>query len=265
MKVLAIASSKGGTGKTTLAVHLATGLAADGKRVLLVDMDPQGSATAWLMGGQTHTDQVVVPRGTFDVLRARSIAGEDLGRTRGLDFLASTLELRQADMLLAASPATGWSALRDALQAHTLAGTWAKDRWDFVVVDCPPNVSMGTMNALCAADGVVAPVLSGSLSLVGLGELELSVQQLRKNLRVKARILGYVLFAADPREAVTGELREELKRRGKLFAAEVRISTAAKTLSGAFATAWDAGVDERGREDYRAVLKEVLAKLKGGG
>lgn len=248
MKVIASASSKGGTGKTTVAVHLATGFALKKKRVLLVDIDPQGSASAWLLGAG-----VTPAKGTFDVLRERKVDPEwvvHLER-QGLDFLPATPDLRQADLLLAGNPADGWSALRDALEQE--------DRWDLAVIDCPPNLNMGTMNAICASTGVVAPLLSGSLSLVGLDELERSVVQLRKALRVKAKMLGCVLFAADNRESVTEELRQELK--GKLFESEVRISTAAKTLSGSGETAWDEGVDPRGREDYRALLSEAMGRL----
>lgn len=257
MKTIAIANAKGGTGKTTTAVHLAVGLAKEGRRVLLADLDPQGSATAWLMG----LDGAEGSKGTAEALQAGRILDEHVHQVEdrpGLELMPATAALPSADLVLA-NEVAGETILRRAFEKQ-------RDRWDFVVLDCPPNIGLTVVSALCASDGVIAPVLGAYLSLAGLRRLEETVSRIRERLDVHTKVLGYVLFAADPREAITAEARDILKKEagGKLFRAEVRVSTAAKALPARRETAWDeASADVRGAEDYRALLRETLMRLDG--
>lgn len=253
MRTLAVANAKGGTGKTTLAVHLAAGLARQGKRTLLVDLDPQGSASTWLLGIDHG-----VGAGTAEALLAKRIGPDHVhlvpGYEQRLMLLSATPELEVAKERIASRPVAHLT-LRRALR--DIAGSY-----DFAVLDCPPAVGFFTVAALCAADAILAPVLAAYLSLAGLRRLEELVAEVRDGLESAVEILGYVLFAADPREAITAEARTTLQGAGaRLFRGEVRISTAAKALPAARRTAWDDGADERGREDYRSVLRETLAKL----
>lgn len=257
MRTFAIANSKGGVGKTTLAVHLATGLAREGHRVLLADLDPQANATGWLLGPLEPA-----ARGVADVLtKGRPPDAGELhpvpGRD-GLTVLPSTPSLAGADLALAGEVA-GETVLRRALAP-------LRTRFDFVVLDCPPTLGLTVLSALCAADTVIAPVLGAYLSLTGLKRLEDTCERIRERLGARTRVLGYVLFAADPREAITAEARELLEREapGRLLSAEVRVSTAAKALPARRETAWDEGADPRGAEDYPAVLAEIMARLEGG-
>jgi chromosome partitioning protein len=259
MRTLALASGKGGSGKTTLAIHLAEGLRRQGRKVLLVDLDPTGHATAWLLGLAG-----VDGKGAADALREDRIEEEHLrpveGR-EGLHVLPATMALHTAGKWIAGEPRPD-EILRGLLRE-------VGERWDYALLDCPPDLGSLTLNALCAADGVVAPVLPGVLALGGLRALEGTVAKLerRGGEGQVARILGYVLFAADPRENLTGEARELLKREAptRLFKAEVRVSTAAKVLPLRRETAWDEGADPRGAEDYPAVLRETLSRLDAGG
>lgn len=257
MRVLALASGKGGSGKTTLAVHLAEGLRRQGRKVLLADLDPTGHATAWLLGLTG-----VEGRGTADALRDDRIEDAHLREVEGrpgLHVMPSTPALHSIGKLLAGEPRPD-EILRGLLRD-------VGERWDVAILDCPPDLGSLTLNALCAAEGVVAPVLPGVLALGGLRALESTVATLeRRGGGQVARVLGYVLFAADPRENLTDEARELLKREApsKLFRSEVRVSTAAKVLPLRRETAWDDGADARGAEDYPAVLREVLTRLDGG-
>jgi chromosome partitioning protein len=253
VRTLAIANAKGGTGKTTLAVHLAVGLAVQGRRVLLVDLDPQANATAWLLGA-AHP----IRSGAAEALVARRIAPEHLhaipGRER-LSLLPASKALAASEPSLSRRPAPD-SALRAALRS-------VSEAFDFAIVDCPPAAGFYVVSALVAADAVVAPVLAAFLSLAGLARLEELVADVREGIGSDLSVLGCVLFAADRREAITAEARETLQAAAgaKLYSAEVRVSTAAKVLPANRATAWDDGADERGREDYRKVLKETLTRL----
>lgn len=253
MKTIAVANAKGGTGKSTLTVHLATGLARRNK-VLLIDLDPQGNSTASLLG----LNETGGSKGSADVLSEEKITREHLVPLKAnggaLDLLPATPELMHVDRLLADEIA-GETALKRALDA-------SRGEWDYVVIDCPPSLNNAVLNAFCAADGVLVPIVAAYFSLAGVRRVEDVLARLRDRLKVNARTLGYVLFAADPREAITAEVRELLRKEGKdkLFRAEIRVSTKAKSLPGRRATAWD-GNDSRGEEDYEGVLAELLRRL----
>lgn len=255
MVVLALANAKGGVGKSTVAVHLATGLAREGKRALLVDLDPQGNASSWLLGKLP-----VGSKGAAEALLKDGALGEELHPVttcKGLTVLPSTPALAGADLALA-QEIGGELALKRALAK-------VSDQFDIAILDCPPSLGLTVLNALCAADAVLTPVLAAYMSLSGLRRLEDTVTRICERLNVRTRVLGYVLFASDSRESITAETRELLRKEAgdKFFKAEVRTSTAAKSLPAHHKTAWDAGSDPRGAEDYKALLKEVKTKLGG--
>jgi chromosome partitioning protein len=255
LRTLVIGNSKGGAGKTTLAVNLAAGLARDGKRVLLVDLDPQGNATSWLFGVGGAPG-----KGIAEALLERRLTAENIHpvpERPGLALAPSTRALATADLTLA-SATGGQAILRRLLERQ--AGDW-----DFAIIDTPPAVGVYVVSAIVAADGVLAPFPAAFLSFAGLRVLEQTVDEAREYLGSSAKVLGYVLFGADAREGVTAEARGlvESERPGMLLKAEVRVSTAAKTSPARRRTAFDAGEDPRGAEDYPAILRETLARLEG--
>jgi chromosome partitioning protein len=252
MKTIAVTNMKGGVGKTSVSVHLATGLAQN-HRVLLIDTDPQGNATAWMLG----LERIEEGMGTAEVLRGGKLEQKHISKVgTNLELLAATRALEGVEHTLAAEVG-GQLVLKRALQRYN------GEKWDYVIIDCGPTLGLTVLNGLCAAEWVIAPVLSAFLSLVGLRRLEETVELIRDRLNQKTRVLGYVLFAADPREAITQEARDILRKEapGKLFKAEVRVSAAAKALPDQRRTAWDGG-DERGAEDYAALMKETLRRLE---
>ena len=173
----------------------------------------------------------------------------------GLTLMPSTPALADADLALAR--ATG---------AHTILRTLlarGSSSYDYVVIDTPPAVGMYVISAVVAADGIVAPFLAAYHSLAGLRRIEETVERARESLGSRAKVLGYVLFGADGREGITEQAREIVKREapGKLFKAEIRVSTAAKASPARRATAWDEGEDARGLEDYGELLREIVARL----
>lgn len=246
MKTLAIASRKGGVGKTTVAVNLAACFARAGRRVLLVDLDAQGNATRWLAGDLSA-------EGTAEAVRAGAAGPghlRDDPQRAGLVLMPASRSLATLDLALAGEVG-GEVALRAVL--GKLGG-----RFDVAIVDCPPALGLATVNALCAADAVLSPTTAGFLPLVGLEQLDDAMARARDRLGARCSHLGYLLFAADEREAVTAETRGMLGRR---LMAEVRVSTAAKALPAHGLTSVDDGSDPRGAEDYAGLTLKLGKKL----
>ena len=200
MRIFCIANQKGGVGKTTTAVNLAAGLARLGKRVLLVDLDPQGNAT---MG--SGIDKRALDPSIYDVL----LEGASIAETRrssptgGYDLLGANRELAGAEVELVKLERRE-KRLKAAIEAVTT-------EYDFVLADCPPSLSMLTLNGLCAAHGVIVPMQCEYFALEGLSDLVNTIKQVHANLNPELHIIGLLRVMFDPRVTLQQQVSDQLK------------------------------------------------------
>lgn len=198
-RTFCIANQKGGVGKTTTCVNLSAGLARIGQRVLLVDLDPQGNAT---MG--SGVDKRTLGSSVYDVLLEASSVAEARVRSPqgGYDVLGANRELAGAEVELVPLAHRN-ERLRRALQAV------AAD-YDFVLIDCPPSLSLLTLNGLCAADGVIVPMQCEYFALEGLSDLVNTIKQVHANLNKSLRIIGLLRVMFDARVTLQNQVSEQL-------------------------------------------------------
>jgi chromosome partitioning protein len=204
-RIIAVVNQKGGVGKTTTTINLAASLAAMKRSVLVVDVDPQGNATTG-----AGIDKRACRRTVYHVLlgeagvadaRVRSEAG-------GFDLLPANRELAGAEIELVELPGRE-TRLRTSLRE---AGEAAEPAYDFVFVDCPPSLSLLTLNALCAADAVLIPMQCEYYALEGLSDLVQTLKKVRAHLNARLEIEGLLRTMYDPRNTLALNVAAELER-----------------------------------------------------
>jgi chromosome partitioning protein len=200
LRIFCIANQKGGVGKTTTTVNLAAGLAQVGRRVLVVDLDPQGNAT---MG--SGVDKRALALSVYDVLLESAAIAEarQSSPQGGYHVLGANRELAGAEVELVELERRE-KRLKLALQA-------VHDDYDFVLIDCPPSLSLLTLNGLCAAHGVIVPMQCEYFALEGLSDLVNTIKQVHANLNPELQIIGLLRVMFDPRITLQQQVSEQLK------------------------------------------------------
>ncbi|MFM6985548.1 MAG: ParA family protein [Hydrogenophaga sp.] len=199
-KIFCVANQKGGVGKTTTTVNLAAGLARIGQRVLMVDLDPQGNAT---MGSGVDKRQMSLS--VYDVLLESASIPEAavFSESCGYTVLGANRELAGAEVELVELER------REARLKNALAEV--ADTYDFVLIDCPPSLSMLTLNGLCSAHGVIVPMQCEYFALEGLTDLVNTIKQVHANLNPELAIIGLLRVMFDPRITLQQQVSDQLK------------------------------------------------------
>src|SRR3954468_23922471 len=202
-RILALANQKGGVGKTTTAINLATALAAVGEKVLLIDLDPQGNASTALGIGRSERTP-----GSYEFLLGLSSLDASVrpATIPGLSVMPANVQLAGAEIELIDLERRE-HRLADALAA---TGNDARARWDTILVDCPPSLGLVTLNALVAVDAVLVPLQAEFLALEGIGALRNTVERVRKALNPRLHIAGVVLTMVDRRMTLSQQVEADV-------------------------------------------------------
>lgn len=251
-RIIAVSNQKGGVGKTTTSVNLAACVAEKGKRVLLVDIDPQGNASSGL--GVTERSPSI-----YDVLLGEKSAENAVRKTEfdNLSVLPSDMALAGAEIELVAIPERE-TLLRKALET-------VRSQFDYIFIDCPPSLSLLTLNAMTAADSVLIPIQCEYYALEGVGQLMNTLQLVKKRLNPALEIEGVVLTMLDGRTnlglQVVQEVKKYFKSRvyGSVIPRNVRLSEAPS--HGEPINVYDAR--STGAEAYRALAAEFIEWNEG--
>lgn len=252
-RIFCIANQKGGVGKTTTAVNLAAGLAANEQRVLLVDLDPQGNAT---MGSgvdkrslSASVYQVLIGEADIPAARVRAEAG-------GYDVLPANRELAGAEVEMV-DLENRERRLKQALAS-------VASEYDFVLIDCPPSLSMLTLNGLCAAHGVVIPMQCEYFALEGLSDLVNTIKRVHANLNAELTVIGLLRVMFDPRITLQQQVSDQLKQHfgAKVFDTIIprNVRLAEAPSYGMPGVAYDRA--SKGAQAYIAFGAEMIERVK---
>ena len=252
--VIACANQKGGVGKTTTVINLATYLALDGRRVLVVDLDPQGNATSGL-GFDRATARTSVYLALVEGLSARALVQPT--QVDGLWLIPSGRDLAGAEVELV-EMVDRERKLRDALED-------LRASFDFVLLDCPPAVGLLTVNALTAADAVLVPIQCEYYALEGLSQLLSTIDMVRDNLNPRLRLAGVLLTMFDARTTLSADVASEVRRH---LGQNVFRTVVPRSVRLAEAPSYGRPIaryspESRGAHAYRALAEEVIEREAG--
>lgn len=247
--VIAITNQKGGVGKTTTAVNLSACLAALGKKVLLLDIDPQGNATSGI-----GIDKKKIKHCIYDAL-INDVAVEKIiykSSIKGLDVIPATIQLAGAEIELVPTLS------REVRLKKVIEGI--KSKYDYIFIDCPPSLGLLTLNALTASDIVVVPIQCEYYALEGLGQLVNTINLVKKHLNSNLKIRGVVLTMYDARTNLSSQVAEEVR---KYFGEVVFNAVIPRNVRLSEAPSYGESIitydpRSKGAEVYKLLAEEVL-------
>lgn len=253
MEILAILNQKGGSAKTTTAVNLGSALAEKKKKVLIIDIDPQGSASSWL-GFKNPT------KGLFTIFTENGSIADIVCNTAiaGLDIIASSPWLISADKTLAGEVGA------ETILKRSIDGL--KDKpWDYILIDCPPTLGIMSLNALTAAHKVLVPLETHIMAVQGLAQLLNTITTVKDRLNPSLEIDGILPCRVNKRTRLSQDIIEDLRKRfnGQVYQTTIResVKLAEAPSFGKPITTYDS--KSSGAEDYRNLAMEIIKRRKG--
>ena len=252
-KIISITNQKGGVGKTTTCVNLAAFIALTGRKVLIIDMDPQGNASS-AVGMEVKDDTNTI----YEVLIGECLAKDAIYPSvmKNLDVIPSTVDLSGAEVELV------HLNNREHVLKNALASI--KDGYDYIFIDCPPSLSLLTVNALSATDSIIIPIQCEYFALVGLGQLMNTVKLIKKHLNPNIEIEGVLLTMKDARSNLVNQVAEEIQKyfKEKVFKTFIprNIRLAESPSHGQPITMYD--IKSKGAVAYQNLANEFLNNNK---
>jgi chromosome partitioning protein len=250
--VIAVTNQKGGVGKTTTAVNLSYSLSKQGKKVLLIDFDPQGNATSGL-----GIDKQSIQLNMSDVIMERAPLSAVILHTKHKNLdLAPTLSVLANTEVELANADRRFLRLKNAIDLNT-------SNYDIIIIDCPPSLSLLTVNGLIAAHHILLPVQAEFYALEGLGQLLETVKLIRKAMNPTLELLGVLPTMMDSRTTLSNQVHDEIKKHfpGKVFETTIprNIRLAEAPSHGLPVGAYDKF--SKGARAYKSLAKEVLSRV----
>lgn len=255
-KVIAIANQKGGVGKTTTTSNLGIGLAKQGKRVLLIDADAQGSLTASLGGQEPDRLEITLATIMLNIINDEEESPEYgiLKHEEGIDFMPGNIELSGLE-----------TSLVNVMSRETVLRTYIeqqKDRYDYILIDCMPSLGMITINAFACADSILIPVQAAYLPVKGLEQLIKTIGKVKRQINPKLEIEGILLTMVDNRTNYAKDISilliENYGSRVKIFKESIPMSVRAAEISAEGVSIYQHDPNGKVASAYQSLTEEVL-------
>lgn len=251
-KIISFSNQKGGVGKTTSAVNVAASLGILGYKVLLIDLDPQGNATSGV-GISKRTLKKTIN----DVLVGEATAEEAILETeyKNLSILPANISLAGAEYNLYSSGGT------ESIMKNALAPI--KDNYDYIIIDCPPSLSMLTVNAMVASDGVIIPMQCEFYALEGLSQLTVTINRIKANFNSNLNITGILITMYNSRLLLSLQVINELKKHysDKLFGTQISRGVKVSEAPGFGMPVYYHDKRSKGANEYLAIAKELASRI----